>query len=102
KLYRRSRRRRGRQAGGASADHRGRTGDALELSAGGLLRLTGAPSGLDDLKDAAARVSVQDKKPPVRLIEADIGSADAGHCSKGQATLCNHPVAYVFDDIGDG
>ena len=41
-LYRRGRRGRGRQAGGAGADHRRRAGGAVELSARGFLRVTGA------------------------------------------------------------
>ena len=60
-----------------------------------------APGGCGYLKEAAVPTSVRDEKQALRLIEADIANADTSDCGKGQATLFDHQVAHVFDDIGD-
>ena len=61
-----------------------------------------AADGRGYLKDATTPVSIQNKKPATRLIEADIPRTNTGHCGKGQPSPLNHLVAHRFNDVGDG
>ena len=52
------------------------------------------------LKDATTPVSIQNKIPATRLIEANIAGTNTGHSGKGQTSPLNHLPAHRFNDVG--
>ncbi|HZC97303.1 MAG TPA: hypothetical protein VE267_14465, partial [Bradyrhizobium sp.] len=59
-----------------------------------------ASDGLGYLKDATTPVSIQNKIPATRLIEANIAGTNTGHSGKGQTSPLNHLLAHRFNDVG--